>query len=126
MRAMATRKGETTMATVIDATKSTLRSYPVLATDTYHAKIIDVTLQDNQYAPQNNGDEPSKELVVTWEVIGTLDEQEDAVIGTRLYQHLTLWYGDKKKGGASKLKAFLDTLVEHGELAPIDPQAIDI
>src|SRR5262249_24551605 len=46
--------------------------------------------------------------------------------GTRLYQHLTLWYGDKKKGGASKLKAFLDTLVEHGELAPIDPQAIDI
>lgn len=105
---------------------------PVLPTDIYRMRCVEADIKDDTFAkPNKDGTMPQKFSTV-WEVVSLTEEQQEAAdeagekwTGVRVWKDFALFYGTVKEGGPSKLKAFIDSLVEQGALASFDLATFD-
>ena len=105
------------------------REYKALPADTYYMKIRECSLTDSKFINKDTG-EPDKQIQITWEISRLTEEQQDDpdVDPERwVKQWLGFFYGATKGGtSSSKLKVFIDSLIEQGFLQDFDPETGDI
>lgn len=100
---------------------------PVLPTDTYRMRIMDSKLEDDTFAkPGSDGTLPQK-LALTFEITTLTEEQQEAASDAgqdwddvRIWHRFNPFYGLVREGGPSKLKEFLDNLVEWKLIPELD------
>ena len=99
--------------------------YAPLPADIYYMRVRAADITPSQFKDKN-GDE-QYQLSLTWEISRLTKEQEDEEIDESRWvrQWLSLYYGETKNG-ASKLKAFIDSLQGQGLLTEFDPAVGEI
>lgn len=115
--------------TVIDTqarTGGSTGEFTILETDVYRMKITSAAVEENKYAdPRPDGSRP-QQLVLCWEVSDVTEEQDESLIGAKVWHRINPYYGPVRDGGVSKFKAFIDMLREQGHLPDFAPNAFDI
>lgn len=104
----------------------------LLPNDNYDMEIVDAQIRENTLNEPRKDGTRDLNLSITWEVCKLSKEQEEAAeeadeewIGVRVWQDISLYYGDVKAGGPSRCKAFIDGLRDQGYLADFDQEAFD-
>lgn len=105
----------------------------ILPSDVYRMKIVSATIEDDQFNVQKDGT-PEKKFVIVWEVSALTTEQQEAAdddadleayIGQKVWQRFAPFYREKRAGGPTNFKAFIDSLRDQGHLEGFDPGNFD-